>query len=90
MLDNTQPQLDPGTQLWFERIGEATDGAKPCPVPEKYFNVLKTWGYVEGSPSAAKLTGSGLGIRLLQKQEDAEADKQAKAARKKSSKRKKK
>jgi hypothetical protein len=85
-METTLPQLDHPTQIWFERIEEATGKSRPCPVPAKYFDILKTWGYVEGSASAAKLSGTGMGVRLLQKKETEAADKKA---RRMSSRRKK-
>ena len=87
-METTLPQLDPGTQVWFERIEAATTRAKPCPVPEKYFDVLKNWGYVEGNPSAAKLSGTGMGVRLFQRKETEAADKLARKTTKKPSRRK--
>jgi hypothetical protein len=76
------PAIDQGSSLWLEKIEIATKKSKGCAVPQKYFDVLKVWGYVEGTPEAAKLTGKGMTECL--------AAKDTKKGKKKSTKKRKK
>jgi hypothetical protein len=54
------PAIDQGSLLWLEKVEIAAQKSKSCAVPQKYFDVLKVWGYVDGTPEAAKLTGKGM------------------------------
>jgi hypothetical protein len=67
-MPETPPNLDASSNLWLTQAHTASLNSKLCTMPEKYFNVLKTWGYVEGTPAAAKITGKGLSKVVSDKQ----------------------
>ncbi|HLO30789.1 MAG TPA: hypothetical protein VK249_16715 [Anaerolineales bacterium] len=66
-------KLDPQTSSWLSVIERNSDKGKTCMVPKHYFEVLFTWGYVEGTFAAAKLSATGrarlLGEKMQPKEE---------------------
>ena len=68
MTTPSLPTLDSGSTLWFEQVYKATQASKTCVVPQKYFDVLSAWGFVTGTPEAAKLTGQGLARQISNEQ----------------------
>jgi hypothetical protein len=62
------PTLDSGSSLWFDQVYKATQASKTCVVPQKYFDVLSAWGFVTGTPEAAKLTSQGMSRQISTEQ----------------------
>jgi len=52
--------LDKGCEAWLTVIHNNSKKQRPCSVPTQYFDVLKTWGLVDGKPGNASLTPHGL------------------------------
>jgi hypothetical protein len=70
---NEKIVLDPQSESWLNVIKNNTGRSRPCAVPEKYFNVLQTWGLVDGTFAAAKLSPAGM-TWLLSLEQQAKAD----------------
>ena len=58
------PVLDTSSTEWLMQAHQASLGSRFCTMPDRYFQVLNAWGYVEGTATAAKLTGKGLSQAL--------------------------
>ena len=75
---NDVVQLDPQSESWLNVIKNNSGKSRPCAVPKKYFDVLLTWGLVDGTHGAAKLSPAGLTWLLgleMQAKEDAKKKK---------------
>jgi hypothetical protein len=51
--------LDASCTQWLTVIERHSDRRRTCAVPQKYFDVLKTWGLVKGTFATAELSPSG-------------------------------
>lgn len=58
------PKLDASSTEWLMHARRASLNSTFCTMPQKYFDVLQAWGYVEGTATTARLTGTGLSLTL--------------------------
>lgn len=77
----TKPEIDAKSSQWMDAVERLSAKNKPCAIPKPYFDVLKLWGLVEGTPGAATLSAKARGDRLMTKMEAAK--KKTKKAKKK-------
>ena len=64
-------QLDKSSAAWLSVCRRNSSNQRTCMIPERYFDVLKAWGYVEGTFAAAKISPAGLARLISQEQEAA-------------------
>jgi hypothetical protein len=72
------PALDASSTQWLDQAYKAAQNSKFCTMPQKYFDVLRAWGYIEGTPTAAKITGKGLSQALVTQEAEKSARKKKK------------
>ena len=72
------PALDAGSTEWLMQAHKASLNSKFCTMPQKYFDVLKAWGYVDGTPASVQVTGKGLSQVLITQQADKAASRKKK------------
>ena len=73
---NEQIVLDPQSERWLTVIRNHTSRSRTCTVPKKYFDILLTWGLVNGSHSNAKVSPTGMSW-LMTLEEQARQDKKS-------------
>ena len=48
--------IDSTSLGWYKQLAKSCKGARrTIAIPQKYFDILLTWGYVSGSPGEARL-----------------------------------
>ncbi|MGD8405307.1 MAG: hypothetical protein PVJ21_16725 [Anaerolineales bacterium] len=78
----TNPYPGPKHTFWLEQLYRQKENHRPVSMlPVKIFNELKALGCVEGEPAASSLTAHGAGVLLTIRNDQAEALKQEKAAK---------
>lgn len=78
----TNPYLGTTHTFWLEQLYRQKENHRSVTtLPVKIFKELKALGCVEGEPAASSLTAHGAGVLLTIRNDQAEALKQEKAAK---------